>query len=122
MSETGRDEAVACTLTGNEQISRRDRWLRLAEVALVSKQATEAGVELHYRTEPAVLAELTDLAGLEGECCGFAAWTVTEANDTIRLDVETEPTKAPALWAMFDESPTATAEARTTEREASADD
>ena len=112
MTDTGRDGRVACTLTGDEQISRRDRWLRLAEVALVSKQATEAGVVLHYRSEPAVLADLTELAGLESECCGFAVWTVTEANDTIRLDVETDPTKARALWAMFDEVPAASAEVR----------
>jgi len=112
MTDTGRDGRVACKLTGTEQLRRRDRWLRLAEVALVSTEATDAGVELHYRSEPAVLAELTELAGLESECCGFAAWTVTEANDTLRLDVETEPTKAPALWAIFDEGPTATAQPR----------
>lgn len=41
MTDTGRDGRVACTLTGSEQLRRRDRWLRLAEVALVSTKATE---------------------------------------------------------------------------------
>ncbi|MGI8593404.1 MAG: hypothetical protein ACR2ML_03390 [Solirubrobacteraceae bacterium] len=107
MTRVEHDEPLACTLTGNEQIGRRDRWLRLAELALVTKTATEAGVELRYRAGPAVLVELTELAGLETECCGFAEWKVTEASDSIRLEVETEPTKAPAIWAMFDESPPA---------------
>lgn len=106
-------EPLACKLTGNEQTSRRDRWLRLAELALVAKTVTEAGVELRYRTGPGVLAELTELAGLETECCGFAEWRVTEAGDAIRLEVEAERTDASVVWAMFDESPPAITETAT---------
>ncbi len=113
MTRTRDDEPLACTLTGDHQIGRRDRWLALAELALLAKAPTETGVELRFRAEPAVLAELTELAGLETECCGFAEWKVTEAGDTVRLAVETDPTKAPAVWAMFDESPPATKAART---------
>lgn len=101
------DEPVACTLTGDEQISRRDRWLRLADLALVAKTATDSGVQLHFRSEPAVCAELTELAGLETECCGFASWKVIETGDTIMLDVRAGQAGAPAVWAMFDESPPA---------------
>ena len=108
MTRTEGDQPVACTLTPNEQTSRRERWLRLAELALLARTATEAGVELRYRGGAAVLAELTELAGLETECCAFARWTVTETDETIRLEVETEPTRAPAVWAMFDEGPLTT--------------
>lgn len=113
MTRTAQEEPVACTLTSSDQISRRERWLRLAEVALVAKTATEAGVELYYRAEPAVRSELTELAGLEIECCGFAEWKVTEAGNRIRLNVETERSKAPAVWTMFDESPPASSNAET---------
>ena len=107
MTSTTQKATAACTLTGSEQVSRRDRWLRLAERALVAKTATEAGVELRYRPDPAVLSELTELAGLETECCGFAQWNVPEDGDAIRLDVETKPSQAPAVWALFDERPPA---------------
>ncbi len=73
----------------------------------MAKTATDAGVELRYRTGPAVLSELTELAELETACCGFAEWKVTEARDAIWLAVETERANAPAVWAMFDERPPA---------------
>ncbi len=111
MGRPTHEEPAACTLTGSEQMSRRERWLRLAEVALVAKVATEGGVELSYRGEPAVLSELRELARLETECCGFAEWTVRDAGSRIVLEVETEQTKAPAVWAMFDEDPPASSDA-----------
>lgn len=66
----------ACTLSPGDQVSRRQQWLRLADEAFIAKEATRAGVELHYRAEPAVLAELTELAGLEAEYSGVAEWKV----------------------------------------------
>ncbi len=96
------DRLAACTLKGGEQVTRRERWLRLTELALLAKTATERGAELRFRGGDAVLAELTELAALEGECCAFARWSVSELDDEIRLEVETEPAKAPAVWALLD--------------------
>ncbi len=93
---------AACTLEGGEQITRRDRWLRLTELALLSKTATEHGAELRFRGGDAILAELTELVALESHCCAFARWNVTELDDAIQLEVETAPDKVPAVWALLD--------------------
>lgn len=103
MKSVDDQQPVACTLQGGEQIARRERWLRLTELALLEKTTTEHGAELRFRGGGAVLAELTELAALECECCAFARWKVSELDDAIRLEVETEPDKAPAVWALLDE-------------------
>lgn len=107
LSRAARELPLACTLTGAEQLRRRERWLSLAERALVAKAVTEGGVELRYLAKPGVLSELTQLAGLETECCAFAAWNVGEDRDTIVLEVVTERANAPAVWALLDEPPAA---------------
>lgn len=96
---------AACSLESGDQIARRDRWLRLAERSLVSKQATGDGVELRYRSTSEARAELRDLADLESICCSFATWRVAEFGETIQLSVESTPGRVSAIWAMFDEDP-----------------
>ncbi len=103
MESVDDQQPVACTLQGGEQVARRERWLRLVELALLAKTTTERGAELRFRGGGAILAELTELAALESECCAFARWNVSELDDEIRLEVETEPDKAPAVWALLDD-------------------
>ncbi len=102
MKSVDDDQPAACTLEGGDQITRRERWVRLTEQALLAKTATEHGAQLRFRGGDAVLAELTELAALERECCAFARWNVDELDGEIRLQVETEPAKAPAVWALLD--------------------
>ena len=105
MTHSRNDQPPTCTLTESEGMARRERWLELAERALLDKTATDTGVELRYRADPAVSAELSELAALEADCCGFAQWEVIGLEDAVRLQVTSEPAKAPALWAMFGEPP-----------------
>ena len=107
MTDPRYDQPPTCTLTASQGVGRRERWLELAERALLDKSATDTGVELRYRADAAVSAELGELAAAEGDCCAFAHWKVSELEEAVRLEVRTEPAKAPALWAMFDVAPPA---------------
>ncbi len=102
MKSVDDEQPVACTLEGGEQITRRERWVRLTELALVAQTTTDHGAELSFRGSDTILAELTELAALESECCAFARWNVTVLGDAIQLDVVTGPDKAPAVWALLD--------------------
>jgi hypothetical protein len=50
-------------------LTRRQRWLNLADVVLLSKEATPTRVELRYRAGAGVEEELRELAERESECC-----------------------------------------------------
>jgi len=102
MKSVDDEQPAVCTLEGGDQITRRERWLRLMDRALLDRTATDHGAELRFRDDAASLAELTELAALESECCAFARWNVSQLDDAIRLAIETEPDKAPAVWALFD--------------------
>jgi len=92
---------IACTLTGAEQIARRDRWLRLAECNAVTIAETTRGLRLSFRWSPSLEQELQELAELERECCAFASWTVRRTESTVCLDVEAEGDAVAAVHGMF---------------------
>lgn len=92
---------VACSLPAGEQVPRVERWRSLAAGFLLAEEATAEGVRLRYRREPEARAELEDLARLERDCCGWAEWRVSAAEDAIVLEVSAEVDGAAALRAMF---------------------
>ncbi|MGH8925988.1 MAG: hypothetical protein ACREA0_22400 [bacterium] len=98
---TSRRIPVACNLEQSEFGERRKEWLALGEDALLEKRNTETGLRLRFR--PSAEKELVRLAAAERECCGFAEWTVSRADDgDLTLDVTAEGIGVAAVRAMFD--------------------
>jgi hypothetical protein len=58
-------QAAACSLDAAEGASCRQRWLRLADRALIGKEATERGARLRYEPGARNEAELREHASLE---------------------------------------------------------
>jgi hypothetical protein len=70
---------IACTLNSGQMEKRRRRWDALVDRAFVSRTETPNGLQLVFREDEAIEAELRQLAELERECCAFADWTVDGA-------------------------------------------
>lgn len=95
-------ERVACTLDLQGMTDRRRRWHALADRAFVERVETEDGLRLVFRQGDGVEAELSELAGLESECCAFARWTVGADDGSVVLGVSGDSAEAiAALHAMF---------------------
>jgi hypothetical protein len=96
---------VACRLSPVEMASRRQLWEEVAEVALVEKRPTPRGALLRFRALPGVAERLRRLAELEKDCCGFATFTVTGAEDRVLLEVESSGEGVEAVRRMFEVCP-----------------
>lgn len=98
----GPDVPVACSLEPVDLDNRVRRWLALAERALIEKQKVANGVRLQYRSLAGIERELTALAAAEQECCAFADWTVTTADDDVVLDVTAEGLGIEVVQMLFE--------------------
>ncbi len=78
---------IACELTLTDLSRQRERWHALAERALRSTTATEAGVRLEFDAGVATAHALLDLVATERGCCGWVAWTVTSTAAATVVDV-----------------------------------
>jgi hypothetical protein len=92
---------IACSLTAAEMPERLRRWRVLTERALVARDATASGVQLRFRAEPGVAEELTELAALERDCCGFASFQVTSTPGAVTLDVTSSGDGVAAVHQLF---------------------
>ena len=95
--------AVACSLNQSDLAVRAERWQALADRSAGQVSRTETGLRLTFRADQGVANELAELAVLEGECCGFASWSVHEAGDNVVMDVSAVGEVAiGAVQSMFD--------------------
>ena len=93
---------VACTLNSEQMSERRHRWHELAARALVERTETGRGLLLVFRNDDGVADELRRLAELERDCCAFADWTVSVAEERAALEVVgTSDGAIAAVHAMF---------------------
>jgi len=92
---------VACTLTGADRTAQEQRWLRLAARAMTGRADTPDGVRLGFRPDGGVREELSELAAVERECCGWADWTVTADAGQVVLTVRASGAGVTALHDMF---------------------
>ncbi|HZD68079.1 MAG TPA: hypothetical protein VFA45_03895 [Actinomycetes bacterium] len=93
--------AVACTLGGEDLGAQAERWQRLGRVSGLSRAATEDGLRLSFRDEPAVEEELRALAAAESECCTWARWEVRREGGELVLHVTSSKDGIAALHTMF---------------------
>jgi len=96
MDGDGGSAAVACTLGAGDLARRAARWEALAARALRRASRTERGVLLLFGAGPGVAGELRALVALERDCCGFAAWSLREDADELRLEVRGDGEQAAA--------------------------
>jgi hypothetical protein len=75
--------------------------MRLSRYAGLGRVATEDGLRLRFRDEPAVERELRALAVAESGCCAWARWEVHHADGELVMRVSSTPEGAAALHAMF---------------------
>lgn len=100
-----RANPIACSLSQVDGNERRQRWLRLGDLALSDNAPTQAGVRLCFRRLRGVESELRELAALERECCSFASWSVRRDKANLILEVSAEGDGAGIVRALFEELP-----------------
>ncbi|HKC77584.1 MAG TPA: hypothetical protein VKB70_04270 [Gaiellaceae bacterium] len=81
--------------------TQRERWLALGENFGLGREETPEGLRLSFRSHPAIRQELDALVAVENECCGWAAWSVEQAGDTLVMDARSEGTGVTTLHGMF---------------------
>jgi hypothetical protein len=67
---------------------------------LVDATLQDGAARQRYRREPGVIEELRRLVALEGECCPFLAFELTESEDEVALRVSGPPDAA-QIVALF---------------------
>ena len=93
---------IACSLGAADLAGRRDRWHQLAARAGVNVLTTGNGLQLLFRADLGVEAELRQLAELEQDCCAFADWSVNTSDEDVVLDVTAKSDEAiAAVQGMF---------------------
>jgi hypothetical protein len=95
------DEPIACTLTGNEQLDRRERWHRLRDAGDAVRIETPTGLRIEFRASAPLERELRELAELERECCAFATWEVEDAGACVALEIDADGGGVEVLHGMF---------------------
>jgi hypothetical protein len=94
-------ELVACTLSGTDLKSQRERWLNLGENFGLGRRETEDGLRLDFRNHPAVREELDALVAVENECCSWAAWSVEQEGETLVMVARSKGMGVTTLHEMF---------------------
>lgn len=104
MSRVGEPIPIACTLTPSQARDRVDAFAALATSALVEHRRAPGHLELWFRDEPGVAAEVRALAAAEAECCSFLALAVEERDGHIVLGIDAPDGAEPVLDAFVEAS------------------
>ena len=96
-----KNQSIACTLTGTEQLDRRERWHRLRDAGDAVRIETPTGLRIEFRQSSSLERELRELAELERECCAFATWDVRDTGTCVALEVDAEGHGVEVLHGMF---------------------
>ena len=94
-------ELVACTLSGTDLKSQRDRWLALGENFGLGREETIDGLRLSFRYHPQIQEELEALVAVENECCSWAAWSVERDGEKLVMAARSQETGVTTLHGMF---------------------
>jgi hypothetical protein len=92
---------VACSLEQADLATRRTEWREVAGSALLETRRLDSGVRLVFAASAETERALRDLAALERECCGFAAWSVERSGDELALEVTSSGEGIAAVQAMM---------------------
>lgn len=95
-----RDLPIACTLDAGGLDDRMALW-RQVNAQVMSRSRSSDAIDVTYRPTSEVRELLPELAAAERDCCAFAEWTVTEAEDAVHLRVTSSADGLDALEAML---------------------
>jgi hypothetical protein len=101
--DDGLKAPVACSLSGDSKVARRQAWQRLSDRYLRARRATAEGMELTFSDREGVEKQLRELAALEADCCSFAEWRVRRTDGVLRLEITAPGPAVAAVHALFDE-------------------
>ena len=99
--EEQRADPIACTLTGTDLKTQRERWNRVCGEAGTRLIETEDGVRVVFANQPGVTDELRALVAVENECCSWARWTVSFEGDAGLMDARARGDGIAILHDMF---------------------
>jgi hypothetical protein len=90
------DQPIVCTL-GSDDVGQRSADWHTAVAAATNRAETETGVRLMFAPDPALAAQIAQLAVAETHCCSFFRMTLTMAADELTLDIACPPSARPIL-------------------------
>jgi len=94
-------ELVACTLTGTDLKTQRERWINLGTNFGRGRVKADDGLRLLFVDHPAVQEELQALVAVENECCSWAAWSVERDNGRLVMAARSKGEGVATLHGMF---------------------
>jgi hypothetical protein len=80
------DENLVCTLTDADYRDRESAWLKLGNY-LRASTAIPGGLAFSFAPTIGLRDSLAELVRLEGECCTWMAFTMSESLDGIGLSI-----------------------------------
>ena len=80
---------IACTLGSGDMKSRGDEWRSLLAPNLVDRSLIPGGVRMVLKPSPGTKEELDRLIALEGSCCAWIRWKVSEGS-VLEVDATAE--------------------------------
>ena len=93
-------EAVACSLGSDELRARRALIVETLLRHVLGTTALDSGLLVRFADGDAVRAQVAAFVSLERQCCGFLSFSVTPADDGLRLAIE-GPAEAQATLESF---------------------
>lgn len=97
-------ELVACTLSGADLKTQRERWIDLGTSFAIGRDQTDDGLRLTFRDHPAVERELRALVAVENDCCGWASWSVEHGDGVLVMAARSQREGIGTLHGMFREA------------------
>jgi len=89
-----------CALSAPELFDRRAAWRDVAP-ALVDGVRSPGWFRARFRPDPGVPESLRALIDAEGDCCGWASWTLADEEEYSVLEVTGPPERILSLAAAF---------------------
>jgi hypothetical protein len=97
-------EPVACTLSGTDRKTQRERWTDLGATFGIRREPTDEGLRLSFRDDPAAERELRALVDVENDCCRWASWAVERDGGVLVMAARSAGDGVATLHAMFTET------------------
>jgi hypothetical protein len=101
MTNLTNDVPVACTLRPGELATQGARWKALFAGAGTERTATNDGLCVAFRRDPAVERELRELVAVEIECCKWADWRIDARPRELVLDISATGDGIPVIQSWF---------------------
>jgi MerR family copper efflux transcriptional regulator len=93
-------EALSCSLSGPELVSRIREWGQVASRA-ISRHVEKGRIVSTYPPDQQLLQQLHRLIAAEAECCPFMQFNVKEGPDQVEVELRVPEDMSEVLAIMF---------------------